>query len=130
LVVLVAPAKASAAVQVTFKNWTVTTKNGNKYDVARGGSFARCGRKVVRITSHFDYTGATVGSSYKHIWSLNGNDILTSTRQWPKAAGSRSVSLFRTSGEPIPDGNYKLRLRQNGKGLGSSTITLKPGSSC
>jgi hypothetical protein len=130
LIVLVAAAPASAAVQITFKTWKVTTKNGKQHDVQRGGTFVRCGRKVVKVTAAFDYAGATPGKNYKNIWSVDGNDVLKSTQPWPHASGTRRVSLFKASGNPIPDGKYRFRLRQDGKGIGSSSISVRPGSGC
>src|SRR2546423_2544387 len=63
-VAVVAPAAAGAQVQLTFKTWKVTTQNGKQHSVARKGTFVRCGRKVVKITATYDYSGATKGSSF------------------------------------------------------------------
>jgi hypothetical protein len=128
-VAVVAPAAAGAQVQLTFKTWKVTTKNGLKHSVAPKGSFVRCGRKVVKITATYDYSGATKGSSFKEIWSLDGTDFSTLNPQWEHTTGTAQVSVVK-NGNPLDDGKYKLRVRQHGTGLGSSYITIKPGTGC
>src|SRR4051794_23826583 len=62
-IALAAPAAASAAVQIDFHKWTVTTQNGKEHRVSPGGTFKRCGRKVTRLTATYDYDGATPGQS-------------------------------------------------------------------
>jgi hypothetical protein len=129
-IALAAPAAASAAVQIDFHKWTVTTQNGKEHRVSPGGTFKRCGRKVTRLTATYDYDGATPGQSYKQIWSLDGSDILKTTGTFKHEHSTVKVSLFKKSGNPIDDGKYRLRLRKSGKGLGSSTVKIRPGSDC
>jgi hypothetical protein len=128
-IAIVAPASASGQVQLTFKTWKVTTQNGKQHSVARKGTFVRCGRKVVKIRATFDYSGATKGSSFKEIWSLDGSDISTLNPQWEHATGTAQVEVNK-NGNPLDDGKYKIRVRQHGKGLGSSFITVVPGTGC
>jgi hypothetical protein len=97
--------------------------------VAPKGTFVRCGRKVVKITATYDYSGATKGSSFKEIWSLDGTDFSTLNPQWEHTTGTAHVSANK-NGNPLDDGKYKLRVRQHGKGLGSSYITIVPGTGC
>ena len=125
----VAPAAASAGVQVTFKTWKVTTKNGKQHNVAKKGTFTRCGRQVVGLTAHFDYSGATQGKAYKEIWSLDDTDLLTFNPHWPHPSGTIYANLNR-GGDPVDDGTFMLRLRQDGKGIGSNFITIKKNGGC
>jgi hypothetical protein len=125
----VAPATASASVQVTFKTWKVTTKNGKQHNVAKKGTFVRCGRQVITITATYDYSGATKGKAYKEIWSLDGSDLLTAPSHWGHTSGTVHSSLNR-GGDPVDDGTFKLRLRQSGKGIGSNFITIKKNGGC
>jgi hypothetical protein len=129
-IVLAAPASASGAVQLDFRNWKVTTKNEKRHSVNPGGTFRRCGRKVVEVTAIVHYSGATQGTSYKSIWSIDGTDVLTLPGKWPAKSGTRDISIFKEGRSPLDDGKYRLRLRQSGKGLGSSFIKLAPGGNC
>jgi hypothetical protein len=130
-IAIVAPATASGAVNVTFKTWKVTTKNGKQHDVPKKGTFTRCGRKVVKLTATYDFTGATKGKAYREIWSLDDTDIVDSTVHWEHASGTAHVFLTK-NGDPLDDGKFKLRLRQDGKGIGSNFITIraKPPGGC
>jgi hypothetical protein len=131
-VALVVPAIASAAVQVTFKNWKVETKNGKQHTVAPKGTFTRCGRTAVQLKATFDYNGATKGKSYKEIWSLDGTELLRSTEHWADTSGTVHAFLNR-GGDPIDDGKFKLRIaRKDGTTIGSSWIRIrgKPPGGC
>ena len=108
----------------------MTTKNEKHHSVDTGGTFRRCGRKVVEVTAVVAYSGATKGTSYKSIWSIDGTDVLTLNGKWPTKSGVRDISIFKEGRIPLDDGKYRLRLRQSGKGLGSSFVKLAPGSNC
>ena len=130
-IALVAPATASASVQVTFKTWKVETKNGKQHNVAPGGTFNRCGRKVVKLHATYDYSGATVGKPYQQIWKLDGTELVTRNRNWAAKSGTVHVNLFKQSGNALDDGRYTLRLqRPNGERIKRSSISVKPGTSC
>jgi hypothetical protein len=130
-IAVVAPATASASIQVTFKTWKVTTKNGKQHEVAKKGTFTRCGRKVIRVTATYDYAGATKGKAYREIWSIDGTDIVSGSATWEHTSGTVHTTLHR-NGDPVEDGKFKLRLRQDGKGIGSNFITIraKPPGGC
>jgi hypothetical protein len=128
----VAPATASGAVQVTFKDWKVETKNGKQHKVAPGGSFNRCGRTVVQLKATFDYKSATKGKAYQEIWSLDGTELLRSTEHWADTSGTVHAYLNR-GGDPIDDGKFQLKIaRKDGTNIRSSSIRIraKPPGGC
>ena len=129
-IVLAAPGSAFGAVQIEFRKFVVTTKNEKNHSVDPGGTFRRCGRKVVEVTAVVKYSGATKGTSYKSIWSIDGTDVLRLNGKWPDKSGTRDISIFKEGRIPLDDGKYRLRLRQSDKGLGSSYVKLVPGGSC
>ncbi|HKP89783.1 MAG TPA: hypothetical protein VJT75_07370 [Thermoleophilaceae bacterium] len=129
-IALAAPGAAAGAVQTDFKAWKVETKNGRRHSVEPGASFDRCGRTVVQVIATYDYSGAQQGKAYNQIWSLDGTDVFEKPSSWKHTNGTVHLGLFKNSGKPLEDGKYRLRLRQSGKGIGSSSIRIRPGAGC
>jgi hypothetical protein len=61
------------------------------------------------------------------VWYHNGQEYTRGTTQWEKTSerGRCSLSLRRTSGLPLPSGNYGLELFVGGQLLQSGTCTLQ-----
>lgn len=121
---LAVPASAGTPT-LEFIKWRVVTDSGN-YKVGRGQTYEHCrANRVNGIDARGIVSGAHKGDAYKAIWRLNGQKIVTFTRHWPKGDGKVKVATLSNSASDLPDGKYKLTVRQNGKVLGSDTITLK-----
>jgi hypothetical protein len=66
------------------------------------------------------------GLELHHIWYQNGQEYVSSSVLWDREdeRGRWSLRLHRTSGQPLPSGNYKLELYVGGQLLQSGTFTI------
>ena len=121
---LAVPAVA-ATPTLEFNKWVVPAENGD-HKVAGGTTYKHCGSNtVLGIDAHGTVSGATKGDDYKAVWRKDGQKIVTFTEHWHKANGKVKVATLSNSADDMPDGKYKVTVKENGKVLGSSSIRLK-----
>jgi hypothetical protein len=127
-IALAVPASA-AATKVNFKRWIATTSDGKTHKVKPGHKFRHC-KTVHRIKAKGNYKEATPGNTYNDIWSLNGDQIVSSSHTWPHDHGPFGVSLFKSSGSALPDGKYQLKITEGSTTVGKTSVKLVTPSSC
>ena len=111
---------------VDFNSWTVRTLDGKKHTgIAPHTTFKHCkSNPATRVTAVGDYKKATVGQTFRTSWYLNSSLVSTSVYSWKKTHGTSRWSLFKKSGNPIPDGRYDLLLTHNGHTFAESWLKL------
>jgi serine protease Do len=94
---------------------------------------------LLELHIFFEYAGMRDGLSFGERWLLDGHEIAAFDAKWAEGpSGTFHDSIFRTSGEPLPDGVYVLELYVEeqlvrtatatiGTGAGAPTPTPKPG---
>jgi hypothetical protein len=116
----------AAQPHVDFTSWTVRTIDGKRHTgIVPGSTFKHCKSKpAVRASAIGDYSNATVGAKYRSHWYVNQLLVSSSVFTWKKTHGTNHWTLYRKSGNPIPDGQYLLSLTQSGQSFAHSSIKI------
>lgn len=80
---------------------------------------------------HFfcEYAGMQDGMSFDVRWLLNGEEVVTFESVWDQGAkGILHDSLYRSSGDPLPDGEYTLELYVEGQLVQQATTVVGTGT--
>ena len=80
---------------------------------------------------HFfcDYAGMQDGMDFDEKWIVNGEELVTFNVVWEEGAnGVYHDSIYRTSGEPLLDGEYTLELYVEGQLVQQSTAAIGTGA--
>lgn len=80
---------------------------------------------------HFfcDYAGMQDGMSLDEKWLVNGQELVTFNVVWDQGAtGTYHDSIYRTSGEPLSDGEYTLELYVEGQLVQQGTAVIGTGT--
>jgi S1-C subfamily serine protease len=79
---------------------------------------------------HFfcDYTGMQDGLNLDETWLLDGEELVTFDMVWEWGEdGTYHDSIYRTGGDPLPDGAYTLELYLEGQLVQSGSTTVGTG---
>lgn len=75
------------------------------------------------------YAGMQNGMNFDERWLLNGEELVTFNIVWEEGAnGTYHDYIYRSSGEPLPDGQYTLELYVEGQLAQSATATVGTGA--
>lgn len=75
------------------------------------------------------YAGMQNGMNFDEKWRLNGEELVTFHIVWEAgASGTFHDYIYRTSGAPLPDGQYTLELYVEGQRAQSATATIGTGA--
>jgi hypothetical protein len=125
-------ATANAATPtVKITKFVASIEGGTKKRVEPGGTITHCASKDVKgVYGKGTVDGATVGDGYKAIWRWNGTKVATFNRKWTKESGKGTLSTIGASDGSMPDGKFKLTVKQDGEALASGAVTLKTNDGC
>jgi len=77
----------------------------------------------------FDYVGMQDGMDLGVRWLFNGGEILNYNEVWSWGeSGTFTDYIYRTGGEPLSDGQYKLELYIEGQLVGEGSVTVGDGA--
>ncbi|MDY6875032.1 MAG: trypsin-like peptidase domain-containing protein [Chloroflexota bacterium] len=75
------------------------------------------------------YAGMQNGMNFDEKWILNGDELITFNSVWEEgASGTFHDYIYRTSGEPLSDGQYTLELYVEGQLAQTATATVGTGT--
>ena len=75
------------------------------------------------------YAGMQNGMNFETKWLLNGEELVAFSQVWEAGSeGTYHDYIHRTSGEPLPDGQYTLEVYVEGQLTQSSTATVGTGA--
>jgi len=75
------------------------------------------------------YAGMQDGLDFDEKWILNGGELITFNEVWEKGtSGAFHDYIYRTSGEPLSDGQYTLELYVGGQLAQTATTTVGTGT--
>ncbi len=75
------------------------------------------------------YAGMQDGMNLDEKWILNGEELVTFNEVWEEGtSGTFHDHIYRTSGEPLPDGQYTLELYVEGQLAQTATATVGTGT--
>nr|HID15118.1 hypothetical protein [Anaerolineae bacterium] len=75
------------------------------------------------------YAGMQNGMNFDEKWLLNGEELVTFNLVWEEGtSGTFHDYIYRTSGEPLPDGQYTLELYVEGQLAQSATAIVGTGA--
>jgi len=76
-----------------------------------------------------DYAGMQDGMAFDERWLLGGQEIVTFDLTWEWGeSGTYDNSIYRTSGDPLSDGQYNLELYVEGQLVQSASATIGSGT--
>jgi len=111
--------KAAGAV---IKAASLSASDRDSFDPKRVGTEFREG--VTHVVVWYRWEGAKSGHRVDIHWSLEGSRVLEQGEAIKKAAGTEAWVL-KTTGGPLPAGNYRVELLENGKAV--TTIPFRIG---
>ena len=127
---LAVPAVAGGGTSASINKWVLKTTNGNE-TLKPGKTFSHCSQNHVKeIDAKGTVSGADKGGSYKAVWRKDGEKIITFNETWHKKNGKVKFSSLSNTVDDLPDGKFKVTVKQHGKTLDSATIKLKTTGSC
>ena len=130
MLALAVPAVADTPTAKINRKWLLVTTNGNK-TIEAGKTFKHCTQNhVKRIDARGEVSGATEGDKYKGVWRKDGTKIITFNHSWKKSSGKVTFSTLSTTSDNLPDGKFKVTVKQDGEALASSAISLKTTGDC
>ncbi len=83
------------------------------------------------VELHFlcTYAGMQDGMNFDEKWILNGEELITFNSVWEEGtSGTFHDYIYRTSGEPLSDGQYTLELYVEGQLAQTATATVGTGT--
>ena len=83
---------------------------------------------ITELYFFFDYVGMQDGMNLNVRWLLNDEELLTYDESWSRGeSGTFYDSIYRTSGDPLPDGQYKVELYIEGQLVQEGSATVGTG---
>jgi S1-C subfamily serine protease len=84
---------------------------------------------LLELHFFFDYAGMQDGMNVDEKWFVNGQELATFNIVWEEgASGTYHDLIYRTSGEPLSDGEYTLELYIEGQLMQQSTAVIGTGT--
>jgi hypothetical protein len=116
--------------KVNIGSWSVETADFARHVAKPGSTYRPCASNpAIAIDAHGSVSGATSGTPFKEIWTLNGKPDSVFQVAWSKSGRfSDSFGISASDAELTP-GRWKLKIVQGGKRIGGGSIKIftKPG---
>lgn len=114
-----APKSSNAAIKAV----SLGTSNDNSFDPERTGTQFPTG--TVRVLVWYRWSGADESLRIENVWYEEGQQVLQQGEVVGKQSGDAAWFFNTAAGGPLPDGNYEVRLVEDGTVV--ATIPFKVG---
>lgn len=124
-------AKLDRLPAVKVDRWTVTSHSGTTDSGAPGSKISHCtlDDKAISLRADSRVEHAIEGERFKEIFSRDNKVRAVFQDEWSAdGAGPLDIGLSVKGG--LPDGVWKIEIRQGGKAIGRSSVTVKSDPSC
>lgn len=121
----------AAGTSVAIKSWHVYTSDHKLHKEKPGSTFKACASKpTTEIDAKGSVNGATKGTKFAEIWSLNGHVNTTYHSTWLKNGNFTDYFTMVSEGGALDTGKWSVKLVQHAKTIGKSLITIRTKKSC
>jgi hypothetical protein len=122
---------AAASTHVKISSWHVYTKDHSLHKVKPGKTFKACASNpTAEIDAKGKVTGATQSESFSEIWTVNGTPDSIFGATWGRSGTFTDYFSLVADDHSLKTGNWRLKLVQDSKTIGKSSITIKKKKGC